>query len=496
MRAIPAQYAELLEKGKKGNFSLYFSRMTLWREDLGALKTEYQSTIRHTANGDVPVFDSSIVEMGSRANEILPAGEPDLKAVHARQGGLLNTIAAGGGTVWEFRSRLSSPYISGLGAGHPTETGMLLDRNTGLPYIPASSLKGVLRLAHALDLAERHPELIRKNKDGQVEISDHEPSLRKYFGDTDTSAIQSVRGQLVFLDAYPATVPTIRVDIMNPHFGKYYAGDQGPLETDNPIPIKFLTVKDGIEFIFRCFTSPLAAPKHIEKIPVSRTFSTEDDQAVQEMFSRALCQLGLGGKTSVGYGRFDKPHVLSSDVFQARAIEERLKTKQLQEEAGYPWRKRCLSKIKAATDWGQIKQCMEDQEINRYNTVQEVALAIYDVSTKAREKFRKGWESERDKNIATWLAAAGISWQPLCTQEDPQAIKIEAFKEWGIYLQAKIDLAGLPLTALQKLKEKMRKEWDCDDKKIQKKNPLKKKHLDEVNMLIKKAQEPSLNKDL
>ncbi|MDR3631421.1 MAG: type III-B CRISPR module RAMP protein Cmr6 [Desulfocapsaceae bacterium] len=504
MRAIPTQQAELLKKGRRANFSLFFSRMCLWHEDRGELQAKYQSGTRRrrgAAGGEVPLFDSSIVELGFQANETLPAAEFALKTIHTRQGRLLNTIAVEGGMVWEFQSRLLSPYVSGLGSGHPTETGMILDRNTGLPYIPASSLKGVLRLAHALDLAENHPEtILQQSKDGQIEISDQEPTLRKYFGDTDTSAIECVRGQLVFLDAYPATVPTLRVDIMNPHFGGYYAGKrghmQGPVETEDPIPVKFLTVKDGVAFIFRCFTSPLARPQHIEKNPVSRSFTKDDDQAIQAMFNRALVKLGIGGKTSVGYGRFEQPVVTSSEIFQNRAAEERLKKHQEEEARLYPWRKKCLPKIVASSDWGQLKQCMEDATINQYSSETEVAQALHDTAIKIREKFKKGWESVRDQKIIDWLAPAGISWLPLTEKkehrtnlspdEQAEINCILALKDWGNYIQAKISLVDLSLSALQQLKVKMKNEWSCDDKKAQKKNPLKKNAWDEVNSLIKK----------
>ena len=39
----------------------------------------------------------------------------------------------------------TSRLVVGLGLPHPVETGFLLDRLTGCPYLPASSVKGLLR---------------------------------------------------------------------------------------------------------------------------------------------------------------------------------------------------------------------------------------------------------------------------------------------------------------------------------------------------------------
>jgi CRISPR-associated protein Csm5 len=180
-------------------------------------------------------------------------------------------------------------------------------------------------------------------------------------------------------------------------------------------------------------------------------------------------------------------------------LKAREEEQQRQEEAArlYPWRERCLPKIQASVDWGQLKQCMEDATISQYSSELEVAQALHDTAIKIRANFKKGWEADRDQKITNWLASAGLSWLPLAeTKEhrtnlspDDQAEidRILALKDWGNYLQTKIIPAYLSLPALQQLKVKMKNQWSCDDKKAQKKNPEKKKAWEEVNSLIKKA---------
>lgn len=307
-----------LHTSTAGNFGLLFGKANLWNEEAGKLKFQFLAWIeeKRNAQGQIVTRKNHFEDIHHRHEAMAarlfqsPACHQALKRIHERQAAVLACIGSMGGFVLQVRGRLASPYVSGLGSGHPTETGMVLDRNTGLPYLPASGVKGVMRLAHGLDLMDGGCRVargriddrgkFREDPDGdQYAVSDEEPTLRKYFGDTDTSKKDAVRGQLVFLDAFPAAVPVLEADIMNPHFAKYYEGKSPPVETDNPIPVKFLSVKAGTEFVFRVFASPLG-----EGATVDREFGPADEQAVRSMFRRGLEELGLGGKTAVGYGRF------------------------------------------------------------------------------------------------------------------------------------------------------------------------------------------------
>lgn len=294
-------------QGPRSNFSLYFSRMTGWVFERDNIKSR----------------DGEIVTLGEIGNRLLNNAAAGLGAVHRRQHRLVEQAKTNGQFAMEIRARLKTPFVSGLGSGHPTETGMILDRNTGVPYIPASSIKGVLRLAHAVNLLnglEPDSQWIRKGKvnkhgefnkslDGdQFDLDDREPSLRRYFGDVITK--DGIRGQLVFLDAYPEHVPTLKPDIMNPHYQRYYGAstrediERGPVDCDDPIPVKFLSVSEGTVFIFRVLASSLVQPDKEEPDQVLRTFGPDDESAVQAMFFTAFDELGFGGKTSIGYGRF------------------------------------------------------------------------------------------------------------------------------------------------------------------------------------------------
>ena len=474
---IPQRQAELLAQGTKSNASLFFSRMAQWTWNSNAEKLE----AKYQAGRNV---DSSIVELGREMDLRVESSKMILDAIHARQAAVLASAAMRDVMVWEFRARLQCPYVSGLGSGHPTETGMILDRNSGLPYIPASAVKGVLRLACALHIAATEPDKIRAGSD-QVEIPDDHPLLRRCFGDTDTGRTGGVRGQLVFLDAFPADVPTIRADIMNPHFGKYYAGSQGPLETENPIPVKFLTVAEGTEFVFRCFVSPLpddglAAPDS----PV-RPLDDTDGKVVAAMFSRACKQLGFGAKTAVGYGRFALTVTNTTKHFKNLAAQEAEK-RRLEEEARrqakidkqYPWRKH-LRDLDTITEWGDLRQKkLDDPALREYQAEQEVAEKISAAADRIRRARKKKWKQEWDAYLQDWLTPAGVAWltdtavspppevDPTLSAEERAAIeRIDALmahddqgQKWAVVKEMVADLDRCSKPVVQKLAELCRKE--------------------------------------
>ena len=151
---IPKEQENLLKK-RTCNFSLYSPRMVSWKRDGADIKSDTE-IIPHLAHD----FNSK------RLSNFLSQKQKLQEAY-------ISSLRESGIQTFSFRAETTSPFVTGLCAGHPTETGMILDRNLGVPYIPASSIKGVLRLAHAINIAN-----------GRSEVPDSE--LEKYFGTADT----------------------------------------------------------------------------------------------------------------------------------------------------------------------------------------------------------------------------------------------------------------------------------------------------------------------
>lgn len=179
--------------------------------------------------------------------------------------------------------------VIGLGLPHPTKTALLLDRLTGCPYIPGSSLKGVLR--NTAQLIEQ----------GKLETEDDPPlrfsekELRRLFGPPADSEIRA-KGELVFYDAFPDSWPTLEVDILTPHYQPYYSEDAAnptipPGDWYDPNPVAFPTIAPGTTFTF--WIGHRSEPANGAGL-----------DRIESLLGAAVGRFGLGGKTSAGYGIF------------------------------------------------------------------------------------------------------------------------------------------------------------------------------------------------
>lgn len=351
---------------KSGNFGLWFNKLipvstqddaSRWKasDDHGNPdeKTEYyQRQYRNICLSD---------------NSLLLA---QLKKKHLHQMDYCHAMTSHPSSPYEkrvFKAELNSPLITGIGASHPSETALVLDHTLGIPYIPASSIKGSVRFSHALSLLfdERGEftdrftmiKTIGTGKDQrEAEVLDEAnwetliPALfggdRYQEGEADLSippgALESVRGQAIFLDAYPLSIPELHCDIMNPHYGGYYSADgshqapgdgdweeptsiQAPGDWEDPKPIKFLTVQKNTTFLFR-----VLLPK--ENAPLI--------EAMEKAFSNLLKAHGIGAKTAVGYGRFqvtscEEPKPLADEFesyLESRLSEEEKQKRNIQKQ--------------------------------------------------------------------------------------------------------------------------------------------------------------------
>lgn len=159
--------------------------------------------------------------------------------------------------------------IVGLGGDHVLETNMTLHHIYGIPYIPGSAVKGVLRhwwLQEDFD-----------NREGKALKDENFLAL---FGGP------KQRGKVQFLDAYPDPKVHFAMDIMNAHYPKYYGGTKPPTDSQNPVPINFLTVE---QTTFR-FAFLAKVPRLLNEL--------------KKRFKEALELKGIGAKTAVGYGYF------------------------------------------------------------------------------------------------------------------------------------------------------------------------------------------------
>lgn len=193
-----------------------------------------------------------------------PVGNAQLLAEYTAR--LADLAQALGGKAPIFKT--TSRFATGLGREHPIENGFVWHPVLGVPYLPGSSVKGLVR-AWATTWAEPKPDLA---------------ACQRIFG------AQNTVGTVLFLDALPVAPTQLKADVMTPHYGDYYQGKSPPADWLSPTPIPFLTVAPGQFFQFAL------APA----TPVAQA----DCETALQWLTAALEWLGAGAKTAVGYGRF------------------------------------------------------------------------------------------------------------------------------------------------------------------------------------------------
>jgi CRISPR-associated protein Cmr6 len=175
------------------------------------------------------------------------------------------------------RAQVKGRMIVGLGSESVLETSISLNRTYGVPYIPGSALKGLAANYARLHLGEDW------QKGGKY--------YKIVFGDTDDA------GYVTFFDALyiPDTGHEGKVlypDVITVHHQRYYQDtNDAPTDRDNPNPVPFLSATGT-------YLIALAAPELHQQ-------GQQWIERIFEILGYALKTLGIGAKTSSGYGRME-----------------------------------------------------------------------------------------------------------------------------------------------------------------------------------------------
>lgn len=252
------------------NLGLWLDRFVSWTEqDERGRKVELQPTGESKRRKCPPLVE--IRQEDGR--EFLAIRDSDhlLRSYCARWQEMLKAYAAQGFTVWAFQAEPAWRMVVGLGAESVLETSIRLHRIYGFPIIPGTAVKGLAR-------AYAHLVLGKPADDPEVIAICGTPP-----GKTPLKS-----GHVLFFDAVPGESPRLKLDVMNPHYSEYYrGGNVPPADYLSPVPVYFLTVERGSPFRFAVATRPgyagLAA-------------------TTEEWLKGALRELGVGAKTTAGYG--------------------------------------------------------------------------------------------------------------------------------------------------------------------------------------------------
>lgn len=180
-----------------------------------------------------------------------------------------------------------------IGIGNPHDAakqdeafklGFNLDYVTGLPTIPGSTVKGVLK--HNLCSYYDDWHTVDKSKEEKAEIKE---KIQAIFGDKDKS------GKVVFLDAVP-----ICGDAKDLIFADDYITPHGDDPLKDPTPLKMLKVRSGVTYEFRFL--------NVDNVDKEKKFKLSDGKegTLIDLFENVITTLGIGAKTNVGYGVMEK----------------------------------------------------------------------------------------------------------------------------------------------------------------------------------------------
>jgi len=141
----------------------------------------------------------------------------------------------------------------------------------GVPFLPGTSLKGILRawvLSQAWD----------------ADWQESGAHFRALFGQ---GGHDGAAGVVDILDALPVPgTAMFALDVLTPHHADYYQGNSEPLGWEGPNPVQFLAAAKGVRYRVVVEGDPAWVSK------------------AAEWLALALAERGVGAKSRAGYGRF------------------------------------------------------------------------------------------------------------------------------------------------------------------------------------------------
>jgi len=198
--------------------------------------------------------------------------------------------------------------------------GFSFDYVSGQPFIPGSSVKGVLR-SHFKYHTYAVAEILRGNGYADIDEKTVKELEKEIFDNSD-----------VFFDAVvrrgDAQGKLLDFDFITPHSSA----------TKNPVPIRIIKVVPDVQFEFRFGISD----KEINGIG----FTAEQ---IMRLFQELILLFGAGAKTNVGYGIFETADVAAANRTTQSSGNQKKKEKKKQDKKTNPvqddmpdWKKKLM----------------------------------------------------------------------------------------------------------------------------------------------------------
>lgn len=300
-----------ISPGITGNRGLYYHKFfNQWSDDYAKTIPEHSvgagqnginyhtgkmSWVLAQVHGTLP--DNQQFETTKSASGGAPAG--DKSQIPAAASRLASLAKASDGEARDFVT--TAPFVTGMGLSHPIENGFLFHHTFGVPYLPGSSVKGMIRafaevwcgIEEGEDGYDSHIDEIWRLFGGPI---------RKEWEEDDKKKQADIRppsvGNIIVFDALPTGPVPLMAEIITPHTADWRITKNpeksSPADWVSPNPIPFLAVAPGASFQFA-----LAPRKRNET-------SAKDLETAWGYLEQALAWTGAGAKTAIGFGRFDR----------------------------------------------------------------------------------------------------------------------------------------------------------------------------------------------
>lgn len=235
-----------------------------------------------------------------------------------------------------------SGYLHEFSIEEALMLGFSFDYTSGLPSIPASSIKGLLRFACEVKDGEYLKQLIDEVVPGLIGF-DSNKFVEEVFDGTSGEGRIGIYKRDIFFDAIPVRSNNtndhfLGDDFITPHIHKEDRSMDG---LKNPIPLKFLKILPEVIFKFNFLLRG-------EKAGLSA-------KNREDLFRKILLDLGIGAKTNVGYGQFAEE---SEEEIRDRKKKE-LQMKIQLEEANRKAQEEAAAKEKKSADQDFIDEFIE-----------------------------------------------------------------------------------------------------------------------------------------
>ncbi len=251
--------------------------------ELSGTLASYDPTRRERVRGaDVPVPRNKqrTADIGRATSRVTDSTPPDAYTLRYRQWATYtDRLGQANPGFTTFIGEATSRLIVGLGDESVRETSITLHRLDGMPAIPGSAIKGLIRRVVASTEFKVHDM-----SSGQARPLDMKEQAVL------TGAVESA-SYFTFFDAWyvPASARDdrpLRRDVMTPHHQKYNSsrGRDAPTDFDDPVPVPFISAWGSYRF---AILGPTAGWTALAKSAL--LFGLE--------------HWGIGAKTSSGYGR-------------------------------------------------------------------------------------------------------------------------------------------------------------------------------------------------